>query len=128
MKKIRVAAAIICKDGKVFAARRKGGTYDGFWEFPGGKIESGETAEQALIREVREELNAEISIQSFFKRVRWEYPEFILSMDCFLCSLKTPAYELCVHQDARWLDTTEINSVQWLPADISIIEKLKTVL
>ena len=125
MKTIRVVAAIIRERGRIFATQRGYGPYKDGWEFPGGKIEPGETPEEALKREIREELDAEISVEEPAGRVEYDYPEFHLSMDCFFCTLRSGSLTLKEHEAARWLATEELDSVSWLPADLSLIEKLK---
>ena len=125
MKTIRVVAAIIHKDGKIFATQRGYGAYKDYWEFPGGKIEAGETSEEALIREIKEELNTTISIERFLMTVEYDYPEFHLSMDCFWARIISGSIELKEAEAARWLGKDEIESVAWLPADLELVEDLK---
>ncbi|MDR3071909.1 MAG: (deoxy)nucleoside triphosphate pyrophosphohydrolase [Clostridiales Family XIII bacterium] len=127
MKSIHVAAAVVIKDGRLFTTQRGYGNYAGYWEFPGGKIEPGETPAEALIREIREELNAEISIDRPFLDVEYDYPEFHLIMHCFLCSLKSDV-SLREHRDARWLDKENLYSVKWLGADIEVLNALEDIL
>lgn len=117
MKTIKVVAAIIRKGDKVFATQRGYGDFKDWWEFPGGKIEPGEKPEEALVREIREELSTEISVDKFLYTVDWDYPKFHLTMHCFMCSLVTEALHLNEHEAAKWLDKSEIHSVKWLPAD-----------
>lgn len=117
MKTIEVVAAIIRKENKVFATQRGYGDFKDWWEFPGGKIEPGEKPEEALVREIREELSTEISVDKFLYTVDWDYPKFHLTMHCFMCSLVTEALHLNEHEAAKWLDKGEIHSVKWLPAD-----------
>lgn len=117
MKTIEVVAAIIRKGDKVFATQRGYGDFKDWWEFPGGKIEPGEKPEEALAREIREELSTEISVDKFLYTVDWDYPKFHLTMHCFMCSLVTEALHLNEHEAAKWLDKSEIHSVKWLPAD-----------
>ena len=128
MKTIKVAAAIIKKDNKILIASRKTGEFAGMFEFPGGKVEPGETSKQALIREIQEELETSINIDEFFMNVNYTYPTFILDMDCFICSIKTGNFVLKEHQEARWLTKETLDSVEWLPADQGLIEKLKEYL
>ena len=128
MRSIRVVAAIIEKDGRIFAARRGYGDYRDWWEFPAGKIEEGETPEEALRREIREELRAEINIGGLFCTVEYDYPEFHMMMQCYLCGLLSDEIELVEHEAARWLGKEDLMSVRWLPSDIGIVEKLKTEL
>ena len=125
MKQIEVVAAIIRKEGRIFATQRGYGEWKDWWEFPGGKIEAGETPEEALRREIREELSTEISVDEFFYTVEYDYPNFHLTMYCYLCSLLTDALHLNEHEAARWLTPADLDTVRWLPADKSIIEKLK---
>ena len=125
MKQIEVVAAIVCKDDKIFATQRGYGEWKDWWEFPGGKMEVGETPEEALVREIREELSTEISVDEFLCTVEHDYPQFHLTMHCYLCSLLTEALHLNEHEAARWLTTNELDSVKWLPADVKVIEELK---
>ena len=125
MKKIQVVAAIIKEDNKILATQRGYGEFQGGWEFPGGKIELGETKEEALIREIREELDTEVIVGELFDTVEYDYSNFHLSMDCFICSIKTGNFVLKEHQEARWLTKETLDSVEWLPADQGLIEKLK---
>lgn len=125
MKQIEVVAAIIRKDDKIFATQRGYGEWKDWWEFPGGKMEVGETPEEALVREIREELSAEISVDEFLCTVEYDYPAFHLKMYCYLCSLVTEALHLNEHEAARWLTKDELNSVKWLPADAELISHLR---
>lgn len=125
MKTIHVVAAIIEQDRRVLATQRGYGEFEGGWEFPGGKIESGETEEEALIREIHEELNAQITVNRHFCTVNYDYESFNLHMECYLCTLTESHIDLLEHSQARWLDKETIDSVNWLPADITIIEALK---
>lgn len=124
MKHIEVVAAIIQKDNRIFATQRGYGDFKDWWEFPGGKIEIGETPEEALKREIREELSTDISIDKFLCTVEYDYPAFHLKMHCYLCSLLTDALHLNEHEAARWLTKDELNSVKWLPADEIVIEEV----
>ncbi len=124
MKTIRVVAAIIVKKDRIFATQRGYGEFKGGWEFPGGKIEEGETPQQALIREIREELDTEIEVGELVERVEYDYPQFHLSMDCFLCKIKSGKLVLKEHEDAKWLRRDELGSVEWLPADEGLVEKI----
>ena len=117
MKTIEVVAAIIRKGDKKFATQRGYGDFKDWWEFPGGKMEPGETPEEALVREIREELDTEIRVDKFLYTVDWDYPKFHLTMHCFMSSLLNEAIHLNEHEAARWLDKDEIYSVNWLPAD-----------
>lgn len=128
MKIVRVAAAVIINKDKVFATQRGYGEYKDGWEFPGGKIEPGETPEEAIVREIREELEAEIEPVRLIDTVEYDYPGFHLSMDCFLCRLKSENIVLKEHEAARWLDKSSLYDVEWLPADLGLIEKIKTLL
>ncbi|MDD4200700.1 MAG: 8-oxo-dGTP diphosphatase MutT [Eubacteriales bacterium] len=125
MKTIEVVAAIIKKDNKYFATQRGYGDFAGGWEFPGGKIESGETAKQALVREIKEELDADIVVGELLDTVEHDYPEFHLTMHCFICELVSERLVLLEHEAAKWLAAEELESVDWLPADNGLIEKLK---
>jgi 8-oxo-dGTP diphosphatase len=117
MKQIEVVAAIIIKDNKIFATQRGYGDFKDWWEFPGGKMEEGETPEVALVREIKEELSTDISIDKFLYTVDWDYPKFHLTMHCFICSLITEALHLNEHEAAKWLSKDDIHTVKWLPAD-----------
>ena len=128
MKIVRVAAAVIIDKGRVFATQRGYGEYKDGWEFPGGKIEPGETPEEAIVREIREELEAEIEPFKLIDTVEYDYPGFHLSMDCYLCRLKSENIVLKEHEAARWLDKSSLYDVEWLPADLGLIEKVKTLL
>lgn len=124
MKTIEVVAAIIQKDGKYFATQRGYGEFEGLWEFPGGKIEPGESHETALKREIQEELGADISVKGYLCTTNYDYPSFHLTMYCYLCNIISGEIELREHKDARWLKPETLNSVNWLPADMEIIKKL----
>ena len=125
MKTIRVVAAVILKDGKIFATQRGYGAYKDYWEFPGGKIEPGETPEQALIREIREELATEIRVEELLTTVEYDYPEFHLSMDCFICAVLRGKLELKEHESASWLPISRLRDVNWLPADLLVVDRLE---
>ena len=125
MKQIEVVAAIIYKDEAYFATQRGYGEFEGMWEFPGGKIEEGETAEFALKREIQEELGIDITIDNFLCTIEYDYPSFHLTMHCYLCGIKFGEIELREHKSARWLTIEILDSVKWLPADKDVIEKLK---
>ena len=116
-KSIEVVAAIIRQGDKIFATQRGYGDWKDWWEFPGGKMEPGETPEQALLREIREELDTEIRIDTFLYTVDWDYPQFHLTMHCYMASLLGESLQLIEHEAARWLSREEIHSVRWLPAD-----------
>ena len=124
MKTINVVAAIIMKDSRLFATQRGYGDYKDWWEFPGGKIEPGETPEEALVREIREELHAEIEVIRLVDTVEYDYPKFHMAMSCYLCSLISDEIELVEHEAARWLDPDDVWSVKWLPSDVEVIEDL----
>lgn len=126
MKTIKVVAAIITHNDQIFATQRGYGEFKDGWEFPGGKIEEGETPQQALIREIREELDTEIEVGELIDVVEYDYPTFHLSMDCFLCTVKSGDLVLKEHEAARWLTRETLDSVEWLPADWGLIEKLKS--
>ena len=125
MKTIRVAAAVIRDDNKIFATQRGYGEFKDGWEFPGGKIEAGETAEEALVREIKEELDADIKVGELIDTVEYDYPDFHLSMDCFFCELLSREFVLKEHEAARWLSKEELDSVDWLPADVTLTDKIK---
>ena len=127
-KIVRVAAAVIVEDGKVFAAQRGYGKFKDGWEFPGGKIEKGETPQQAAEREVSEELGASIKVGPVLGDIEYDYPDFHLSMTCCICSLESGKLELLEHEAARWLSADELRSVDWLPADIAILDRLEAYL
>ena len=128
LKTIRVAAAVIRSEDKIFAAARGYGEFKGGWEFPGGKIESGETPQEALKREIMAELETEISVGELIDTIEYDYPEFHLSMDCFWCEILSGNLVLKEAEDARWLAADELDSVAWLPADVTLIEKIKVQL
>ena len=125
MKRIEVVAAIIRKEGRIFATQRGYGEWKDWWEFPGGKMEPGETPEEALKREIREELSTEICVDELLCTVKYDYPKFHLTLHCYFCSLVTEALHLNEHEAARWLANDELDSVKWLPADREVIEKIK---
>lgn len=125
MKTVRVVAAVIRKDDKIFATQRGYGEFKDGWEFPGGKIEDGESPEQALAREIKEELDTDINVRELIDTIEYDYPNFHLSMDCFWCEILQGELELKEHESARWLSKEKIYSVDWLPADIGLIEKIQ---
>lgn len=133
MKTVKVVAAIIKavnENGEtiIFATQRGYGDFKGGWEFPGGKIESGETPQEALKREIIEELDKEVSVGELMDTVEYDYPQFHLSMDCFWCQIVRGNLVLKEHEAARWLTKDELNNVEWLPADITLIEKIRNLL
>ena len=128
MKTITVVAAVIISENKVFATQRGYGDFKGGWEFPGGKIEPNETLEAALVREIKEELEAEIEVVEYLHTVEYDYPKFHLSMACYICRVKSGNLVLKEHEAAKWLTKDALNSVGWLPADIEVVEKVKELL
>ena len=128
MKQINVVAAVIIRDGKVFATQRGYGEFKDWWEFPGGKIEPGESPQQALVREIREELDATIEVGELLQTVEWDYPTFHLTLHCFWCELTCEALHLNEHEAASWLDREHLRSVKWLPADYGILDEIDRVL
>ena len=127
MKVIEVVAAIIYKDGAYFATQRGYGEFEGMWEFPGGKIEPGESRESALKREIQEELGIDITIDKFLCTTDYDYPSFHLTMHCYLCSVESVEIELREHKSARWLTADLLDSVEWLPADLEVVEMLYNI-
>ena len=125
MKVVKVVAAIIAQEGKIFATQRGYGEFKDGWEFPGGKIEEGETPQQALVREIQEELDTEVEVGDLLGTVEYDYPTFNLSMQCFLCRIKSGSLNLKEHEAARWLAEDELDSVDWLPADIEVLEWIR---
>ena len=128
MKTIKVVAAVICDKDKVFATARGYGEFRGQWQFPGGKIEEGETPQQALIREIKEELDADIEVGDLLKTIEYDYPKFHLSMDCFWARIIAGKLILKEAEAARWLGKDELDLVRWLPADLYIIDLIKEIL
>lgn len=124
MKTIEVVAAIIIRKNEVFATQRGYGDWKGWWEFPGGKIETGECPKDALKREIREELDAEITVGALLDTVEWDYPTFHLTMHCYVCSLESENICLKEHESAAWLGKETLGSVQWLPADLALLPKI----
>ena len=124
MKTIEVVAAIIIKDGHVFATQRGYGEWQGWWEFPGGKMEAGESPQEALRREIKEELDADVSVGELLETVEWDYPNFHLTMHCFVCSLLSESLHLNEHEAAAWLTYATLKSVKWLPADEILLDKI----
>ena len=128
MKTIEVVAAIIIKNGKVFATQRGYGEFKGWWEFPGGKIEKRESPKEALVREIREELDAEIEVGELLETIEWDYPNFHLTMHCFICMLISESIHLNEHEAAAWLTRGTLRSVKWLPADEGLIPLIEELL
>ena len=122
MKTIRVVAAVIRREDKIFATARGYGEFKGQWEFPGGKIEAGETPEKALAREIKEELETEIKVGSLIRTIEYDYPTFHLLMDCFWCEVVSGDLVLKEAEDARWLTKDQLYDVKWLPADLTLID------
>ena len=125
LKKIQVVAAIIIRDGKLFATQRGYGEWKDWWEFPGGKIEPGEAPKEALKREIREELAAEIVVGDLLTTVEYDYPKFHLTMHCFLCKVTSGKLTLLEHEAAKWLTSDELDNLKWLPADIEVAQLVK---
>ena len=125
MKTVRVVAAVICSEDKIFATERGYGEFKGQWEFPGGKIEPGETPQEALVREIQEELDVKTEVGDLIDTIEYDYSSFHLSMDCFWCNVTEGEIKLKEAEDARWLSKDELYSVDWLPADMELIEKLE---
>ena len=125
MKQIEVVAAIIRKDDKIFATQRGYGEWKDWWEFPGGKMEAGEIPEEALRREIWEGLETRIVVENLVETVEWDYPQFHLSMHCYLCHVESGHLELKEHEAAKWLNKDELENVNWLPADLKVIEKVR---
>ena len=128
MKTVRVVAAIIIHEDKIFATQRGYGEFKDGWEFPGGKIEPGETPQEALVREIKEELDIEIEVKHFLETVEYDYLEFPLSMDCFFCTIRSGELVLKEHEAAKWLTAETLESVEWLPADKGLIEGIREYL
>ena len=128
MKQVTVSGAIIVRDKKIFATQRGYGDWKGWWEFPGGKLEAGETPEQCIEREIQEELATEVRAERVLGVVEYDYPEFHLTMHCILCSVVSGELKLLEHEAARWLDRDTLQSVVWLPADQLILDKIEEIL
>ena len=124
-KRIEVVAAIIVRDGAVLATQRGYGDFEGWWEFPGGKVDAGETPEQALVREIHEEMNASVAIERYLCTAEHDYEAFHLSMRCYVCSLGDSGFELLEHHAAKWLSASHLDEVKWLPADIQVVSAIK---
>lgn len=127
-KTIQVVAAVIVDNGRVLATQRGSGEWRGWWEFPGGKVEPGETHEEALRREIREELACNIGIDRYMETVEWDYPTFHLSMRCYLCHLTDQRPEFKEHSDALWLAPAELTTVDWLPADRALVGRMEEIM
>ncbi len=128
LKTVEVVAAIIRKGDKIFATQRGYGDWKDWWEFPGGKVEAGESPVQALRREIREELDAEINVDKFLSTIEWDYPAFHLTMHCYMCSLLNDSLHLNEHEAARWLTAETLRSVRWLPADDQLLPVIENEL
>lgn len=128
MKTINVVAAVIMKEGRVFATQRGYGEFKDGWEFPGGKVEEGESPEEALRREIREELEVEVNVGDLIDTIEYDYPAFHLSMKCYACTIAGGSPHLLEHEAARWLSSDHLDSVAWLPADITLIPKIAGLL
>ena len=130
MKTIKVVAAVICdslqEKKRIFATARGYGEFKGMWEFPGGKIEPGETPQQALVREIREELDTTIKVGELIEPIEYDYPDFHLSMDCFCCEIKEGDLVLLEAQEGRWLTKDGLDSVKWLPADLELVDRIRS--
>ena len=129
MKVVKVAAAVICdppvEKKRIFATARGYGDYKGWWEFPGGKVEAGETPQEALVREIKEELDTDIEVGQLIGTIEYDYPEFHLSMDCFWCGIREGSLVLKEAQEARWLTWSSLEEVRWLPADLTLIPVIR---
>ena len=128
MKTIKVVAAVIKRNNKIFVTQRGYGEFKDGWEFPGRKVEKGETKEEALIREIKEELDTVIKVDSYLDTIEYDYPDFHLSMDCFVCSIVEGNLVLKEHEDSKWIKKEEIDTLNWLPADLVIIDKVKEMM
>lgn len=125
MKTVEVVAAIIRKGDRILATQRGYGDFKDGWEFPGGKVEKNETPEVAIVREIQEELDVIVSVESFLTTVDYDYPTFHLTMHCYVCSVAEGEVHLLEHEAAKWLDASTIDSVEWLPADIEVVKAVK---
>ncbi len=127
-KTVKVAAAIIKDKNRIFTTQRGYGEFKDGWEFPGGKIEENETPEEALVREIKEELDTTITVEELIDIIEYDYPDFHLSMHCFLCTIVSGDLVLKEHEAARWLTKDQLWSVEWLPADLKLIEKIEKII
>ena len=127
-KTVEVSAAVILDGGRVFATQRGYGAYKDSWEFPGGKLEPGETPQEALAREIREELNTQVEVGDLLQTIDFDYPAFHLTLHCFLCTVTSGTLELQEHEAARWLSADELYSVDWLPADLAVLPQIRALL
>lgn len=128
MKTIHVVAAFIVHEHRIFATQRGYGEWEGWWEFPGGKVEPGETPEEALKREIQEELATEINVDRHITTIEWDYPAFHLSMSCYLCGIVSGKLTLLEHEAAAWLDREHLHDVKWLPADEMLLDDIRKIL
>lgn len=128
MKRVEVVAAVLIHNGLVFATQRGYGEFKDRWEFPGGKVEAGESPEEALCREIREELEVEVNVGDLIDTIEYDYPAFHLSMKCYACTIAGGSPHLLEHEAARWLSADQLDSVAWLPADITLIPKIAGLL
>ncbi len=128
MKQIEVVAAVILHEGRIFATQRGYGEWKDWWEFPGGKMESGETPEEALKREIREELATDIGVDDLIETIEWDYPKFHLTMHCYWCHVEKGSLSLQEHEAAKWLTKDELDGVKWLPADVKVVEVIKSII
>lgn len=125
MKSIDVVGAVIVRENTILATQRGYGEWEGWWEFPGGKVEENETPKQALEREIKEELSASIRVGDYLCAAEYDYPTFHLNMKCYLCTLVDESFELLEHHAARWLDADHVDEINWLPADIQVVDAIK---
>ena len=125
MKQIEVVAAVVLHEGRIFATQRGYGEWKDWWEFPGGKIEAGETPEEALKREIQEELATDVGVDDLIETIEWDYPKFHLTMHCYWCHADKGSLSLQEHEAAKWLGRDDLLSVKWLPADIQLIDKIR---
>lgn len=128
LKRVEVVAAVLIHNNLVFACQRGYGEFKDMWEFPGGKVESGESPEEALRREIREELEVDINVGDLIETIEYDYPAFHLSMKCFACTIAGGSPHLLEHEAAKWLTSKQLGSVDWLPADVTLIPKIEKML